>query len=388
MYPATDDRGWKIIQQTIDASDYYVVIVGGMYGSVREDTGKSWTEEEYEYARATGKTILAFPREPSHITVPNAESQADRIAKHRDFVNRLLETHHCKRWTTKEVLASEVATALHNAVRDDEIDNRSKPGWYRGDQIPSPATLDEFAKLSAENRDLKDRLAAVAKSGGTLLDLVLASSDTSADGRTLPFNFTVKGTATTVSARGPLAVPLQLRVKNRGPIPARNVVAQFKMKGVRACAFYDPPDPNMPFATRSPSTPISMDPSRHVHASMGYSDGRKLSVIQRVRSIGIGAEEDLVPMELDLYFRGEIPITSKLKATIEFSLSSDDGPPARGSTVLVVGFQPEIAPPQPLKGGSSSESGRKASAPVSDAPAPLSDISLPEPTRPTKSSSS
>ena len=97
MYPATDDRGWKIIQQTIDASDYYVVIVGGMYGSVREDTGKSWTEEEYEYARATGKTILAFPREPSHITVPNAESQADRIAKHRDFVNRLLETHHCKR---------------------------------------------------------------------------------------------------------------------------------------------------------------------------------------------------------------------------------------------------------------------------------------------------
>jgi hypothetical protein len=90
-YPATDDRGWKIIEQTIDASDYYVVIVAGTYGSIRATTGLSWTEEEYEDARAQRKTILAFPRSASHITVAKSETQADRIAKHQNLLSKLLQ---------------------------------------------------------------------------------------------------------------------------------------------------------------------------------------------------------------------------------------------------------------------------------------------------------
>lgn len=53
MFPAANDDQWTLIQQVIDESDYYVVIVGGRYGSVAPD-GISYTEKEYDYAVSTG----------------------------------------------------------------------------------------------------------------------------------------------------------------------------------------------------------------------------------------------------------------------------------------------------------------------------------------------
>ena len=34
LFPAADDDQWTLIREVIDLSDYYVVIVGGRYGSV------------------------------------------------------------------------------------------------------------------------------------------------------------------------------------------------------------------------------------------------------------------------------------------------------------------------------------------------------------------
>lgn len=48
LFPASDDTQWKVIQQVIDESDYYVVVIAGKYGS--EYKGKSFTQREYEYA--------------------------------------------------------------------------------------------------------------------------------------------------------------------------------------------------------------------------------------------------------------------------------------------------------------------------------------------------
>ena len=33
LFPATDDSAWDLIKGVIDSSDYYVVIIGGRYGS-------------------------------------------------------------------------------------------------------------------------------------------------------------------------------------------------------------------------------------------------------------------------------------------------------------------------------------------------------------------
>lgn len=52
MFNAADEEQWEIIQETIDSSDYYVLILGQRYGSVIEsgsDAGISYTEKEFRY---------------------------------------------------------------------------------------------------------------------------------------------------------------------------------------------------------------------------------------------------------------------------------------------------------------------------------------------------
>ncbi len=37
LFPAVDDSAWRLIQDVIDSSDYYVLIIGGRYGSLDEE---------------------------------------------------------------------------------------------------------------------------------------------------------------------------------------------------------------------------------------------------------------------------------------------------------------------------------------------------------------
>ena len=55
-FPSIDEEQFEYIKQVIDDSDYYVLILGGSYGSIASD-GKSYTEKEYDYAVETGKKI-------------------------------------------------------------------------------------------------------------------------------------------------------------------------------------------------------------------------------------------------------------------------------------------------------------------------------------------
>jgi Domain of unknown function (DUF4062) len=60
LFPAADDDAWTLIKRVIDASDYYLLVVGGKYGSVDPKTELSYTEREYDYAIEKGKPVMAF----------------------------------------------------------------------------------------------------------------------------------------------------------------------------------------------------------------------------------------------------------------------------------------------------------------------------------------
>jgi len=60
LFPSSGQSHWEYIRRTIDECDYYIVIVGALYGSVDPNSGKSFTELEYEYALKIKKPILAF----------------------------------------------------------------------------------------------------------------------------------------------------------------------------------------------------------------------------------------------------------------------------------------------------------------------------------------
>ena len=59
LFPAADEDSWSLIERFIAGCDYYVVVIGGRYGSIAS-TGKSFTEMEYDYAIQAGIPVLAF----------------------------------------------------------------------------------------------------------------------------------------------------------------------------------------------------------------------------------------------------------------------------------------------------------------------------------------
>lgn len=60
LFPATDDDAWTLIESVIEDSDYYLLIVGGKYGSIDPDLDVSYTEREYDTAVRFGKPVMAF----------------------------------------------------------------------------------------------------------------------------------------------------------------------------------------------------------------------------------------------------------------------------------------------------------------------------------------
>ena len=59
-FVATDDEQFTVIKKVIDLCDYYVLIIGGRYGTVNPQTGKSYTEMEYDYAIEKKIPVLVF----------------------------------------------------------------------------------------------------------------------------------------------------------------------------------------------------------------------------------------------------------------------------------------------------------------------------------------
>ena len=59
LFPAADEEQWEFIKKVIDDCDYYLLIIGGRYGSTTDD-GISYTEKEFDYAVENGLKVVAL----------------------------------------------------------------------------------------------------------------------------------------------------------------------------------------------------------------------------------------------------------------------------------------------------------------------------------------
>lgn len=59
LFTSGDESQMEVIKQWIDESDVYLVILAGRYGSVEPNSGKSYTQLEYEYALEKDKPLFA-----------------------------------------------------------------------------------------------------------------------------------------------------------------------------------------------------------------------------------------------------------------------------------------------------------------------------------------
>lgn len=73
QFHAAPTSQWNVITKMIDECDFYLLVIGGRYGSIDEEAGTSYTEKEYNYAKVKGLPVLVLIKEPSAIT----ESEQD-----------------------------------------------------------------------------------------------------------------------------------------------------------------------------------------------------------------------------------------------------------------------------------------------------------------------
>ncbi|MFP2351683.1 DUF4062 domain-containing protein [Enterobacter ludwigii] len=155
MFSADDSEQWEIIKETIEGSDYYVIIIGQKYGSI-SDKGLSYTEMEYDYAKSLGIPVLAFIRNPDVDTKPHErERDPSKIEQLELFIEKAKANKMCDFWNSIDDLATKVAIALPKVMR-----RIPRIGWVRGDQATSKEISTELAELSTENRSLREKVRA------------------------------------------------------------------------------------------------------------------------------------------------------------------------------------------------------------------------------------
>lgn len=155
MFSAADDEQWQIIEETIDSSDFYIILVGNRYGSLTKE-GISFTEKEYDYAKKIGVPILTFIKDETLATTPQErEDDPVKIQKLQDFRLKVQENKMREVWKNSDDLAHRVSMALMK-----QIPRKNRVGWIRGDSISEDATK-ELVALSRENRELKEELSQI-----------------------------------------------------------------------------------------------------------------------------------------------------------------------------------------------------------------------------------
>lgn len=151
-FQAGDDDQWTYIKKRIDEADYYVVIVAERYGS--EKDGKSYTEMEYDYARAKGVPVAAFLL-ADEARVPWRAEKAkfvDTVGK-IDAFRAKCQGKLCKPWRNKDDLALACTKTLALALTDE-----LPGGWIPAKEAPDTSVLNELARLSKENEELREKL--------------------------------------------------------------------------------------------------------------------------------------------------------------------------------------------------------------------------------------
>lgn len=81
QFHAAPASQWDVITKMIDECDFYLLVIGGRYGAIDEETGISYTEKEYNYAKTKGLPVLVLIKELSAITASEQDTGDDRYLK-------------------------------------------------------------------------------------------------------------------------------------------------------------------------------------------------------------------------------------------------------------------------------------------------------------------
>lgn len=153
LFPAADLDQFEFIQSVIDDCDYYLLVIGGRYGSLSND-GISYTEMEYDYAVEKGIPVVALiHKEPGNIPSNKTDEDLELRGKLEEFKDKVKTGRLVQFWKNEEELPGKVALSLMK-----EIKRKPGIGWVRGNVSASADLLQEINELRKENKELQETL--------------------------------------------------------------------------------------------------------------------------------------------------------------------------------------------------------------------------------------
>lgn len=140
-FPAANEDQWTFIKKLIDRCDYYIVIIGGKYGSEHPD-GKSYTQKEYEYAVFKQIPTIGFTHHDRNSLPPEKrENEDSKLRKLEEFIS-LVRSKMCKDWKNVDELGGVVSRSLVQLIK-----NNPRIGWIRADSGEGEGFLQEIQRL-------------------------------------------------------------------------------------------------------------------------------------------------------------------------------------------------------------------------------------------------
>lgn len=156
LFTASNKSQWDIITRWIDESDIYMLILGGRYGSIENESQKSYTHLEYEYAQSKDKPLFAVViEEPALDLRKSKDIEKHNPEKLNEFRKKVL-SYMSSFFTDNKDIKLAVHESMGQITQDYDL-----TGWIRGNQQNSDIakemmTLnDELRKLREDNEKLK-----------------------------------------------------------------------------------------------------------------------------------------------------------------------------------------------------------------------------------------
>lgn len=176
LFTSGSEMPWDVIEREIKQADYYILIIGGRYGSTSKDNDLSYTEREFDLARSNGVPILAFLHgDPGSIPAGKTETNDDARKKLEAFRRKVLGTVTCRTYENGDQLAGNVVLSLMR-----EIELRPRTGWVPGNQARDLGLETEARKLKSEVERLTAELGKLSREGPSHSNLYAFGSSTPA----------------------------------------------------------------------------------------------------------------------------------------------------------------------------------------------------------------
>ncbi|MED4676791.1 DUF4062 domain-containing protein [Bacillus nitratireducens] len=159
LFKAGNEDQLKTIKRWIDESDVYLLILGGRYGSVEPESGKSYTHLEYEYALEKGMPVFATVLSEPWLYNKAAQAGADNVFEQReqDKYKQFKEFVHTKVIRRVEDL-KDIKLSIHTTLSEFK-DLYTFSGWVKGSEVEDNTDLiKENIALLKENTKLKEAL--------------------------------------------------------------------------------------------------------------------------------------------------------------------------------------------------------------------------------------